>query len=40
MTASVNGQLFYLEVNMRETRNNSEELEMTDAMVRQLDLIL
>lgn len=39
MTVLVNGQLFYLEVNMYETRNNSEELEMTDAMVRQQDLI-
>lgn len=39
MAVLVNRQLFYLEVNMDKTKNNTEELEMTDAMVRQLDLI-
>lgn len=39
MTIMVNEQLFYLEVNMEEIRTNSEELEMTDAMLRQQDLI-
>ena len=39
MTISVNRQLFYLEANMDKIRNQNEELEMTDAMVRQLDLI-
>ena len=39
MTIAVNEQLFYLEVNMDEISNNSEELEMTDVMMRQQDLI-
>ncbi len=39
VTILVNEQLFYLEVKMDEIRNNNEELEMTDAMLRQQDLI-
>lgn len=39
MTIMVNKQLFYLEVNMDKISTNHEELEMTDAMVRQQDLI-
>ena len=39
MTIVVSEQLFYLEVNMDEIRTNGKELEMTDAMVCQQDLI-